>query len=88
MSAACQHDRICNHDRKGRLHRAVDLPEYLFRKGVPVVLPIRGGKRTHHQEKLDVTLRRFKGNRTQSAQHLGISRVTLWKLIKEFGIAG
>jgi transcriptional regulator of acetoin/glycerol metabolism len=28
----------------------------------------------------------FKGNRTLTARHLGISRVTLWKRLKELSI--
>jgi transcriptional regulator of acetoin/glycerol metabolism len=28
----------------------------------------------------------FKGNRTLAAKHLGISRVTLWKRIKDYNI--
>jgi len=73
---------------KGDSIEPVDLPEYLFRKGAPAIIPSRGGKERITKEQLDATLRRFKGNRTQSARPLGISRVTLWKLIKEFGSVG
>jgi transcriptional regulator of acetoin/glycerol metabolism len=38
------------------------------------------------REKLRSTLTLYKGNRTLTAKHLGISRVTLWKRLKELGI--
>jgi transcriptional regulator with PAS, ATPase and Fis domain len=63
-----------------------DLPEYIFRREAAEVLDARRGKDRITREKLEAALRRFKGSRTLSAQHLGVSRVTLWKLIKEMKI--
>jgi transcriptional regulator of acetoin/glycerol metabolism len=38
------------------------------------------------KEKIRDALTMFKGNRTLAAKHLGISRVTLWKRIKDYNI--
>ena len=38
-------------------------------------------------DKIQAALTRYRGNRTLAARHLGTSRVTLWKKIKEFGIS-
>jgi len=58
-----------------------DLPDYLFEK-------TSGGETQAmtEQERIRAALRQFKGNKTLAARHLGISRVTLWKKIKESGI--
>ncbi len=64
-----------------------DLPEYIFRKEGTDTVAGRRGKDRVTKERIDAALRRFKGSRTLSAQYLGISRVTLWKLIKEFNLA-
>ena len=39
------------------------------------------------KERIREALTTFKGNRTLAAKHLGISRVTLWKRIKDYDIA-
>ena len=40
----------------------------------------------NEQDAIKAALTMYKGNRTLAAKHLGISRVTLWKRIKEYGI--
>jgi PAS domain S-box-containing protein len=44
----------------------------------------------HHvdREKLAQTLEKTQGNKTEAARLLGISRVTLWKLLRKHGITG
>jgi transcriptional regulator with PAS, ATPase and Fis domain len=68
---------------KGDAVELADLPDYVFsdRK-------MEGGDAVDDREKLRTTLAQYKGNRTQTAKHLGISRVTLWKKLKDFGIEG
>jgi len=66
---------------KGDTVEISDLPEYVFyskianRNEDPVT-----------REKVRSALLLYKGNRTLAARHLGISRVTLWKKLKEFSI--
>jgi len=59
-----------------------DLPDYVFthEKTEDTVSALDAGN-------IQAILARYKGNRTLAARHLGISRVTLWKKIKEFGLA-
>ena len=38
------------------------------------------------REKLIHTLRRFRGNQSETARALGVSRVTIWKRIKKYEI--
>ena len=70
-AAACRNDTI----------EVADLPEYLAHE-----------KRTEvnegriDQEEIRSALSLYKGNRTLTAKHLGISRVTLWKRLKTFGL--
>ena len=66
---------------KGDTIEVSDLPDYLFHKG-----KTEGDENHIDQEKIRSTLSMHKGNRTLTAKHLGISRVTLWKRLKEFGI--
>ncbi len=61
----------------------LDLPEYIFLKPNQFHENIKDFR---NREQLIATLSRFNWNRTLSAKHLGISRVTLWKLMKEFKI--
>jgi two-component system, NtrC family, response regulator HydG len=66
---------------KGDTVEITDLPDYVL-----------SGDRAEKQDqnigrnKLQAALALFKGNRTLTAKHLGISRVTLWKRLKETGI--
>ena len=58
-----------------------DLPDYVFGDN--------GVVQDEHQDeknKIQAALDMFKGNRTMAAKHLGISRVTLWKRIKDHKI--
>ena len=58
-----------------------DLPEYVFQEKKAAV-----HDRALDRDKLLSSLAQFKGNRTLMAKHLGISRVTLWKKLKEHKI--
>ncbi len=66
---------------KGSTIEVSDLPDYLFHK-----------KKTEEDgnhlnpEKIRAALSMYKGNKTLAAKHLGISRVTLWKRLKEAGV--
>lgn len=58
-----------------------DLPDYLFEEE-----SAEKNKPLAEKEKIRDALTMFKGNRTLAAKHLGISRVTLWKRIKDNNI--
>ena len=58
-----------------------DLPDYVF-ESEKIAAPESMGEK----EQILAALSMFKGNRTQAAKHLGISRVTLWKRIKDYEI--
>jgi len=58
-----------------------DLPDYLFEEDIA-----EKNKPLAEKEKIRDALTMFKGNRTLAAKHLGISRVTLWKRIKDYNI--
>jgi PAS domain S-box-containing protein len=58
-----------------------DLPDYVFDdKG------LAKNERKNEKNIIQDALLMFKGNRTLAAKHLGISRVTLWKRIKDYNI--
>lgn len=67
---------------RGDTIKAGDLPEYLFRKRSLADTECRGGRPKLTREQAAAALKQFHGNRTATARHLGISRVTLWKLLK------
>jgi transcriptional regulator of acetoin/glycerol metabolism len=58
-----------------------DLPDYVF--GTTGVVH---NEVEDEQGKIKAALAMYKGNRTLAAKHLGISRVTLWKRIKDHSI--
>jgi len=60
-----------------------DLPEYIFKETSPANRDRKDFKKAEH---ILSTLERFNWNRSQTARYFGISRVTLWKLMKEFRI--
>ncbi len=60
-----------------------DLPDYIFSD---VNNSNEKGKDFKKRENIIAALLRFNWNRTLAAGHLGISRVTLWKLMKELDI--
>ena len=66
---------------KGEIIDVSDLPDYVFGDNGLV-------QEEHQDEKARIrsALDMFKGNRTMAAKHLGISRVTLWKRIKDHKI--
>jgi two-component system response regulator HydG len=60
-----------------------DLPDYVFQEE-------KMEKKAEHlleQDKIRSALDMFRGNRTLAAKHLGMSRVTLWKRIKDYNIS-
>ena len=71
---------------KGDTIAIADLPDYLIKKGrcIERTLPAKNHRERDH---VIAALGKFNGNRTLAARHLGISRVTLWKIIKELNIA-
>jgi two-component system response regulator HydG len=58
-----------------------DLPDYVFGTKDSVKNEQQG-----EQDNIQEALTMFKGNRTLAAKHLGISRVTLWKRIKDYNL--
>jgi PAS domain S-box-containing protein len=67
---------------KGDTVEVTDLPDYVFHMEKKSEANDQGIDR----QKVQSALVLYKGNRTLTAKHLGISRVTLWKRLKEFGI--
>ncbi|MEW6410456.1 MAG: sigma 54-interacting transcriptional regulator [Nitrospirota bacterium] len=65
---------------KGDTIEVSDLPGYLFQRE-----KIDKNKNHIEEEKIRSVLSMYKGNRTLTAKHLGISRVTLWKRLKDLG---
>lgn len=45
-----------------------------------------GSMASIEKQAIEVALRRFQGNRNQAAQHLGMSRATLFRRLKKYGI--
>jgi PAS domain S-box-containing protein len=66
---------------KGDTIEVTDLPEYVFYNK-----RINRNENHINREKIHSALALYKGNRTLAAKHLGISRVTLWKKLKEFSL--
>ena len=69
-----------------------DLPDYLFerekergREREEKTVEIT--KQVTERDRIVAALAKFKNNRTLAAKHLGMSRVTLWKRIKDYDIA-
>lgn len=58
-----------------------DLPDYIFQEKRP-----QYNGNHPDREHIRSALAMFKGNKTLAAKHLGISRVTLWKKLKELGM--
>jgi PAS domain S-box-containing protein len=66
---------------KGDTIEVADLPDYVFSD--------KENKRNEPRDicdKIKSVLSMYKGNKTLTARHLGISRVTLWKRLKELSI--
>jgi DNA-binding NtrC family response regulator len=74
------------------LIRAGDLPDHVrSSKAAPLALPNLSGRemptlREMEESLVRTALARFAGNQTEAARQLGISRSTLWRKLKEFGI--
>jgi PAS domain S-box-containing protein len=77
---ALEHSAITS---SGGTVEVTDLPDYLFKRERPV-----NSDKQLNREKMLSVLSLYKGNRTLTAKHLGISRVTLWKRLKELGECG
>ena len=58
-----------------------DLPDYVFEDGGLATNELKAEK-----DIIQDALLMFKGNRTLAAKHIGMSRVTLWKRIKDYNI--
>lgn len=58
-----------------------DLPDYVFDRNSSGI-----NEQQLEKDNIQEALVMFKGNRTLAAKHLGISRVTLWKRIKDYNI--
>jgi PAS domain S-box-containing protein len=67
---------------KGDTIEVSDLPEYILH-----TKRMEGNEDHIDREKIRSALSTYKGNKTLTAKHLGISRVTLWKRLKELGIS-
>ena len=67
---------------KGDTIEVSDLPEYILQ-----TKKMEGNENHSDREKIRSALSACKGNKTLTAKHLGISRVTLWKKLKELGIS-
>ncbi len=66
---------------KGDTLEVSDLPDYLFRERKN-----EGHGGNVERDKIQSALSMHKGNKTLTAKYLGVSRVTLWKKLKELGI--
>jgi PAS domain S-box-containing protein len=64
-----------------------DLPDYIFEPAEEDAQKVGAqSSEVAEKEKIREALTMFKGNRTLAAKHLGTSRVTLWKRIKDYNI--
>lgn len=66
---------------KGDSMDVSDLQNYLFHEE-----KAKGYKNALEREKIQSALSIYKGNKTLTAKHLGMSRVTLWKKLEELGL--
>ncbi len=71
----------CTITCKGDTIETSDLPDYVF-----INKKTEEAESNINSVKIRSVLSMYKGNRTLTAKHLGISRVTLWKRLKELGI--
>lgn len=69
---------------KGDTIEVSDLPDYIFHN--KKLESIEGNSNRINKEKIRSALLMHKGNKTLTAKHLGVSRVTLWKKLREHGI--
>ncbi len=70
---------------KGETVEVSDLPDYLFHEPEPRAAD---GKGRLSPEAIRAAVTMYKGNKTMASKHLGVSRVTLWKKLKELGEEG
>ncbi len=73
--------------------RAHDLPEQVRREGTRLALPDYASDDVlpltdREAQAIRAALARLNGNQTEVARRLGISRSTLWRKMKEYGISG
>ena len=63
------------------------LPAKIAGTGNECIEPVSNSPSDHHQkEELLQALRKSDGNQSEAARRLGVSRVTIWKRIKKYGI--
>jgi two-component system response regulator HydG len=70
--------------------RLEDLPDDVVSGGRDERITRGSGLDVHAHERalVEEALRRFKGNRKRAAKALGVSTVTLWRMIKRYGLQG
>ena len=68
---------------KDNIIKFTDLPEYIFSRSRTQLITT---KKDEKKQGIIEALNKHKWNRSLASRHLGISRVTLWKLMKELGI--
>ena len=74
-------DKKSSNNNRGDAMDVSDPRNYLFHEE-----KAKACKNTLEREKIQAALSLHKGNKTLAAKHLGMSRVTLWKKLKELGL--
>jgi PAS domain S-box-containing protein len=74
----------CKEDEIGVEHLSRDLTEG---QDDQAQAPLLSGKESEEAEKIRAILKRYPKNRLEAARALGISRSTLWRKIKKYGLA-
>jgi two-component system response regulator HydG len=68
---------------KGDTIEVSSLPDYLVHDNIPEISqPLHTGEINLDPDNISAVLAQCKGNKTLTAKHLGVSRVTLWKKMK------
>jgi len=63
------------------------LPHRILDGGAAAAAPLAPSRDAEHRQQLCDALRRADGNQTEAARLMGVSRVTVWKWIKKYGLA-
>lgn len=65
----------------------IDIPDAIGKGAEEAAAPLAvGGLIRHERERIEAALREYKGNMSHAAKRLGMSRPTLYKRVKEYGI--
>ena len=65
----------------------IDIPDAIGKGAEEAAAPLAvGGLLRHERERIEAALREYKGNMSHAAKGLGMSRPTLYKRVKEYGI--